>query len=93
MIRSLFGKLFTFTTFIICIGIALLVLLFSVVSAQAWNNERLSVLESNINSICDTYKLLTLSGDTDEIDRIAATMSRAYNSTVFIVNNDGETYI
>jgi len=93
MIRSLFGKLFTFTTFIICIGIALLVLLFSVVSAQAWNNERLSVLENNVKSICDTYKSLSTSGAIDELDRIADTMSTAYNSTIFFVNNDGETYI
>ena len=93
MIRSLFAKLFTFTTFIICIGIALLVLLFSVVSAQAWNNERLSVLESNVMSICDTYKTLTVSNSTDDIDKIADTMSKAYNSTVFFVNNEGETFI
>lgn len=92
MIRSLFGKLFTFTSFIICIGIALLVSLFSIVSAQAWNNERLSVLEKNIDAICKTYKTSISSNDSFEIEKIANSLSDAYDVTVFFVNESGNTY-
>ncbi len=91
MIRSLFGKLFSFTSAIICLGIAVLVLMFSIISAQAWNSERLSALESCVNSICSTYKQLSTNGDADDIEITAYTVSNAYNATVFIVNTSGLT--
>jgi len=93
MIRSLFGKLFTFTTFIICIGIALLVLLFSIVSAQAWNNERLNVLQNNVDAICKSYKSLSSNNDLEQLEYISNSLSEAYGTTIFFVNNEGETYL
>ena len=93
MIRSLFGKLFTFTTFIICIGIAVLVLLFSLVSAQAWNNERLNILEGNAKAICNAYKSLTVNNETENLDIIIDSLATSYNSSVFFVDNEGRTYI
>ncbi len=58
-----------------------------------WRTEHLNNLKQNTIAVADSFKEIDSIGYTAELRRTATAVAKSYNSTVFFVTLDGNTYI
>ena len=91
--RSLFIRLFSSTAAILCLGFTIIVIVTTVISTSMWRAEHINNLKQNTLAVAESFKEIDSVGYTAELRRTATAVANSYNSTVFFVTLDGNTYI